>query len=81
MLNVMLRNWWTTLLGLVTGSAFWVAAVGAEVPTTLEGWAKALVAVALAVAGFVQKDAVVGSVPVGTEPQGPAVEPPSAPRR
>ena len=67
MLNVMLKNKWTTITGFALGVLFYFQQQGANFPTTGDGWIDFLTAALLAGLGYVSKDAVTGSKPGGVK--------------
>ncbi len=63
MFQTMLTNWWTTLVGFVTGVAYYLANSGAVMPRTKQEWINFVVGALLAGFGLVAKSATVGSKP------------------
>ena len=62
MLNGLLGNWRTTLLGCISGVATYIlAGDGTVIPTTKQGWMAWLTGLAQVVWGAVMKDSATGS--------------------
>ena len=64
-MNVMLRNSWTTVFGVLAGILNYLGNQGASLPTTRQGWITLLISATLAGLGLVAKDATTGSKPPG----------------
>jgi len=65
MMGVMIRNYWSTVFGILAGVVNYLANVGTSLPTDGAGWATLLISALLAGLGLVAKDASTGSKPGG----------------
>jgi len=63
MLKTMLTNWWTTVIGFITGVAYYLGNSGTTMPTNKQEWINLLIGLLLAGLGFVSKSATTGSKP------------------
>jgi hypothetical protein len=64
-MNAMVKNYWTTILGAAMAGLIYLQGVGLKLPATKPEWFAFWVGLAVAVVGFVAKDATTGSVPPG----------------
>lgn len=62
-LKTMTANWWTTVVGVLAGVAYYVQSTGFKMPSTKQEWWTFLFGALLAVLGIASKDAVTGSKP------------------
>jgi len=60
MLNGILGNWRTTLLGIISGAATYLLVSGPKFPTTKAEWGAFLAGLAQAAWGAAMKDSAVG---------------------
>lgn len=59
-----IRNWWTTVIGVLLGVLNYLANIDpGGLPTTGRGWAVLIISALLAALGIAAKDATVGSKP------------------
>jgi len=58
-----LRNWYTTILGVVVAIAQYLTVVGANFPTDAQGWGSFGIGILMAAWGAVMKDGTTGSNP------------------
>lgn len=61
--QVMLTNWWTSILGFLAGFTNYLVAAGAKVPETRQEWGALLFSALLAGLGLTAKSATTGSKP------------------
>ena len=62
-MGTMLRNWWTTIFGILAGLGQYATQVGGKAPETKADWLSVISAFILAALGYVSKDASTGSKP------------------
>ena len=62
-MGTMLRNKWTTIIGILLGVSTYLSTSGATMPTTKQDWIALGVGILMAALGVAAKDAVVGSKP------------------
>lgn len=62
-MRTMIRNGWTTLLGIFAGVVNYLQTVGPDLPTDRKGWTALLFSALIAGLGVVSKDATTGSRP------------------
>ena len=63
MMGTMMRNWWTTIFGILAAVGQYSVQVGTKAPETKADWISVVSALVLAALGFVAKDASTGSAP------------------
>ena len=62
-MKTMIRNWWTTIFGVLAGLGQYATQVGGKVPETKQDWMATAAALVLSLLGIFAKDATVGSKP------------------
>jgi hypothetical protein len=62
-MSTMARNWWTTVLGFITGVVMYLNTSGVKLPSTKQEWGNFVLAALVAGLGYVAKDATTGSRP------------------
>ena len=63
MLMTGMKNWWTTIFGILAALGQYGTQVGAKAPETKADWISVISAFVLAALGYVAKDASTGSKP------------------
>jgi hypothetical protein len=63
MFETMIRNSWTTVVGILVGVANFLGGVGAKAPQTKQEWWALLMSLLYVIFGVVSKDATTGSRP------------------
>jgi len=64
-MGTMVRNWWTTIFGVLLGIVTYLGQQGANLPSDWNGWLALLISALLAGLGLAAKDASTGSKPGG----------------
>lgn len=64
-MGTMIRNWWSTIFGVLLGTITYLSQQGANLPSDGKGWTTLLISALLAGLGIVSKDALTGSKPKG----------------
>lgn len=67
MLQVMFKNYWTTIVGAALAGLYYLDTIGTKMPATGGEWLHVAVGVGLAVLGFVAKSATTGSMPTSVK--------------
>jgi hypothetical protein len=63
MLSAMLKNGWTTTIGILLGALTYLSQSGVAMPSTKKDWANLMLAALMAGLGIAAKDATTGSKP------------------
>ena len=62
-MGIMIRNYWTTIIGTLAGIVTYLSQAGAKIPETRAEWVALLIGALLTGLGVASKDATTGSAP------------------
>jgi cytochrome b561 len=60
---IMVKNWWTTVIGLITGISTYLGGTGAKMPQNRAEWTNWTMSLGIVLLGLAAKDATTGSKP------------------